>query len=89
MAGSVCGVSDERRDPLEARREGSGWRRYALGIAALILAVFVIQNSQTVRVEFLLTQTDTPLIFALLFAGALGALIGWAAPKVRRDSKRD
>ena len=25
-----------------------------------------------------------PLIFALLLVGALGALIGWAAPRVRR-----
>lgn len=89
MPGSLCEVSDERQDALGPRREGPGWKRYAFGVAALVLTVFVIQNSQTVRVEFLFTQTDTPLIFALLFAGALGALIGWAAPKLRRDRSRD
>jgi uncharacterized integral membrane protein len=35
-------------------------------------------------VDFLFTTTDTPLIFALLIAGVLGALIGWLAPRVRR-----
>jgi len=50
------------------RREGRGWRFYLLAAAAIILLVFVIQNSQSVRVEFLFTSTDTPLIFALLVA---------------------
>jgi len=66
------------------RREGRGWRFYLLATAAIILLVFVIQNSQSVRVEFLFTSTDTPLIFALLVAGGLGAVIGWAWPHVRR-----
>jgi uncharacterized integral membrane protein len=89
VTGSFRGVTEERRDPLTPRQEGSGWRRWAFGFAALILLVFVIQNSATVEVEFLFTTAETPLVFALLFSGALGAVIGWAAPKLRRDSKRD
>lgn len=69
------------------RADGVRWKRWALGIAAGILAVFVMQNSQSVKVEFLFTEIDTPLVFALLFAGALGALIGWAAPRVRRGGR--
>jgi uncharacterized integral membrane protein len=71
-------------DPHQRRDEGTNWRRWALLAAAVVLIVFVIQNSQAVSVDFLFTTTDTPLIFALLIAGVLGALIGWLAPRVRR-----
>lgn len=75
-------------EPLEGtRREGTNWKRWAAAIAALVLIIFVAQNSQKVRVDFLFTQTETPLVFALLIAGALGALIGWAAPRVRRRDR--
>lgn len=71
------------------RKEGRGWRFYVLVAAAIVLLVFVIQNSQEVEVEFLFTSTRTPLIFALLVAGALGAVIGWAWPHVRRGRRRE
>jgi uncharacterized integral membrane protein len=78
------------RDPREGapRQEGRGWRFYLIIGAALLLLIFVIQNSQKVPVEFLFSSTETPLFFALLLAGALGALIGWAWPHVHRDRKR-
>jgi uncharacterized integral membrane protein len=71
------------------RREGRGWRFYALIVAGVLLAVFVIQNSQSVEVEFLFSTVDTPLIFALLIAGGLGAVIGWAWPHVRRGRRAE
>jgi uncharacterized integral membrane protein len=72
-------------DPALPRRQGeTNWKRWALVVALIVLVVFVIQNSQEVTVDFLFTTTDTPLIFALLIAGALGALIGWLTPRVRR-----
>ena len=73
--------------PEAPRKQGHGWRTYVLGIAVLVLLIFVAQNSQKVTVDFLFTETDTPLIFALLLAGALGALIGWAWPHVRRSRR--
>lgn len=77
-----------REPPPEAPRStGRGWRTYVLAIAALILLIFVVQNSQKVDVDFLFTETQTPLIFALLIAGALGAVIGWAWPHVRRGRR--
>ena len=71
------------------RKEGRGWRFYVLVGAVILLLIFVIQNSQEVKVEFLFTSTDTPLIFALLIAGGLGALIGWAWPHVRRGRRQE
>ena len=41
------------------------------------------------QVDFLFIHTTTPLILALLIAGALGALIGWAAPHVRRGRRNE
>jgi uncharacterized integral membrane protein len=71
------------------RKEGRGWRFYVAIAAVVLLAVFVIQNSQDVEVEFLFTTTDTPLFLALLIAGGLGAVIGWAWPHVRRGRRRE
>jgi uncharacterized integral membrane protein len=69
------------------RKEGRGWRFWLFVAAGVLFAIFVIQNTQDVQVDFLLTTTDTPLFLALIIAGALGALIGWAAPRVRRGGR--
>ena len=72
-------------DPPElSKKEGRGWKSYALIIAGILLAILILQNLQEVEVRFLMIDARIPLIFALLLAGALGALIGWAAPRVRR-----
>jgi uncharacterized integral membrane protein len=65
----------------------TSWRTWALGIAVLLAIIFIAQNAQKVKVDFLFVHTTTPLIFALLISGILGALIGWLAPRVR--SHRD
>lgn len=70
--------------PEVPKKEGRGWKTYALGIAGVLLAILILQNLQEVEVRFLFVNTQIPLIFALLIVGALGALVGWAAPRVRR-----
>jgi uncharacterized integral membrane protein len=77
--------------PIEGlpRKEGRGWRFWLLLAAGVLLLIFVAQNSQDVQVEFLFTTTDTPLFLALLLAGGLGAVIGWAAPRIRRGGRDD
>jgi uncharacterized integral membrane protein len=74
-------------DELQARAQRRSWRPWALGIAVLLVVIVVAQNAQKVKVDFLFVHTTTPLIFALLISGILGALIGWLAPRVR--SHRD
>jgi uncharacterized integral membrane protein len=76
-------------DPIMPRKEGLGWKGWALGIAGVLLAILILQNLQEVEVKFLFINTTIPLIFALLIVGALGALIGWAAPRVRRGGPGD
>ena len=70
----------------EQRSRGGGeWKRYVVGVAIVLLLILVVQNAQKVEVNFFFAETKTPLVFALLVAGGLGALIGWLAPRVRRN----
>ncbi len=63
---------------------GSRWRLY-VAIGAIVLAfIFILQNSQKVEVKFFFSSTETPLIFALLFATLLGFVIGLGLPRFRR-----
>jgi len=76
-------------DPITPRKEGRGWKVYALGLAGVLLAILILQNLQEVEVKFLFINATIPLIFALLIVGGLGAVIGWAAPRVRRGGPKD
>ena len=49
-----------------------------------MVVILIAQNSQDVKVKFLFVDTTTPLIFALLIAAVLGAVIGYVGPLVRR-----
>lgn len=66
-----------------------GWRTYAAGAVAIVVLLFVIQNSQKVAVDFIFATTDTPLFFVIVVSVALGWLIGWLLPHVRRDRRRE
>jgi uncharacterized integral membrane protein len=69
------------------KKEGRGWRFYLLSIAGVLLLILVAQNFQQVEFDFLFIHTETPLIVAMLIAGALGAVIGWALPHFRRGRR--
>lgn len=64
--------------------EGPGWRTWLLLVVGAVLVVFVALNSQEVEVKFIVGSAEMPLIFALVIAAALGALVGWALPRLRR-----
>ncbi len=69
------------------KKEGRGWRFWTLVVAGVLFLILILQNAQEVEVDFLFINTTTPLIVALLIAGGLGALIGWALPHVRRSRR--
>ena len=73
----------------QKRSSNRGWRVYAAGAIAVLVLVFVIQNSQKVEFNFLFANTSTPLFFVIAISVALGALIGWMFPHVRRDRRRE
>ena len=49
-------MADERLGPDHGRQGGTNWKLWAAGVAALILAIFVIQNSQKVVIDFLFVE---------------------------------
>ncbi len=70
-------------------RKQVNWRGWAVGILVAIVVIVALQNSQQVRVDVLFVTVDAPLIVTLLAAVAIGALIGYVAPLVRRHRRAE
>ena len=63
------------------------WRRWLLVGGLLLLLLLMALNSQKVTVHLIFTTIQMPLIFALLIAALLGAVVGWAVPRLRRSNQ--
>lgn len=59
-----------------------------VGIVGVILVLFIVSNGHGTDLNFLWLNANMPLWAVILIAGALGALIGWLVPAVRRGNKR-
>ena len=70
-------------------KKGVSWRAWVIGVAVALLVLFVALNSHQVKVNFIVGSAQTPLIFALLIAAALGAVIGYVGPLVRRHRREE
>jgi uncharacterized integral membrane protein len=69
------------------QRKPVNWRAWIVGVLVAIVVIVALQNSQQVRVDVLFITVDAPLIVTLLAAVAIGALIGYVAPLVRRHRR--
>lgn len=67
----------------------ANWRAWAVGILVALVVIVALQNSQQVRVDVLFVTVDAPLIVTLLAAVAIGALIGYVTPVVRRHRRSE
>lgn len=65
------------------------WRAWAVGVLVAVVVIVALQNSQQVRIDVLFVTVDAPLIVTLLVAVAIGALIGYAAPVIRRHRRAE
>jgi uncharacterized integral membrane protein len=65
------------------------WRAWAVGILVGLVVIIALQNSQRVRVEVLFVTLNAPLIVTLLAAVAIGALIGYVTPVLRRHRREE
>ena len=74
-------MTDEPRITGQKQR---GARFYIIVALIVLAAIFILQNTQQVKVKFFFSTTTIPLIFGLLLAAVLGFLIGLGLPRFRR-----
>lgn len=67
----------------------ANWRAWAVGALIALVAIVALQNSQQVRVDVLFLTVDAPLIVTLLVAVAIGAVIGYVTPVLRRHRRAE
>jgi uncharacterized integral membrane protein len=62
-------------------------RTWLVGALVALVLIVALQNSQEVQVDVLFLNMSAPLIVILLVAVAVGALIGYLAPVLRRHRR--
>lgn len=72
---------------MHSEKKPTNWRAWVVGSLVALVVVVALQNSQEVRIDVLFVTIDAPLIVTLLVAVAIGALIGYVAPLVRRHRR--
>lgn len=65
------------------------WRAWLVGLLMALLLIVALQNSQRVRVDILFVNLSAPLIVIILGAAAIGAVVGYVGPVVRRHRRHD
>jgi len=68
-------------------KKPTNWRAWLVGILSALVLIVALQNSQTVSFDVLFASFKAPLIVVILLAAAIGALIGYVAPVVRRHRR--
>ena len=65
------------------------WRAWLVGVLVALVLIVALQNSQEVSFEVLFASFKAPLIVIILVAVAIGALIGYVAPVLRRHRREE
>ena len=89
-------TSDEGNEGKGDKREGmpAGRPRTAQAVTAallivgLLLAIFVLQNTQSTEIEFLVWSTSAPLAGALMLAAVLGGILAALVVYIRQRQFR-
>ena len=83
----------KRSKSSEPKDEASGiagvsWKWILLGVLAIYALLLIIFNSKTVSLNFVVISTKTRVVWLVLLSVALGMLIMWLIPKIRRHRKK-
>ncbi|MEK6250393.1 MAG: LapA family protein [Actinomycetota bacterium] len=70
-------------------KKGVNWRAWTVGVLIALVVIVALQNSQKVKVDVLFITTTAPLIATLLVAVAIGAVIGYVGPLIRRHRREE
>ena len=75
---------DEAPSPRPEKRQLPPARLVVAGIAGVLVLWFAIVNSQRVKVDYIIAERESRLIFVILGSSLLGALAGALVRRVRR-----
>ncbi|HEX6667488.1 MAG TPA: LapA family protein [Solirubrobacterales bacterium] len=65
------------------------WRAWGIGALVALVLIVALQNSQEVSFDVLFASFQAPLIVILLVSVAIGAVIGYAFPVLRRHRREE
>jgi len=74
---------------MQQEKKPVNWRAWVVGILSALVLIVALQNSQEVSFEVLFASFNAPLIVVILLATAIGVLIGYIAPLVRRHRREE
>jgi uncharacterized integral membrane protein len=74
---------------MQPEKKPINWRAWLVGILSALVLIVALQNSQEVSFDVLFASLNAPLIVIILLAAAIGVLIGYIAPLVRRHRRED
>ena len=80
--------SSERTDE-RSGIAGVSWKVILLAALAIYAVLLIVFNSKTVSVNFVFVTEKTRVIWLVLLSVALGALIMWLLPRIRRQRNRN
>ena len=63
---------------------GRGTRFWVIVVVVVLAIIFAAVNFQKVTIDFIVGDTEAPLVIALLISGFFGFIIGLALPRFRR-----
>lgn len=74
---------------MQRERKPINWRAWLVGLLSALLLIVALQNSQEISFDVLFASLEAPLIVVILLAAAIGALIGYIAPLIRRHRREE
>lgn len=74
---------------MQQEKKPVNWRAWLVGVLSALVLIVALQNSQEVSFDVLSASFKAPLIVVILLAAAVGALIGYIAPLVRRHHRQE
>jgi uncharacterized integral membrane protein len=74
---------------MQQEKKPVNWRAWLVGVLSALVLIVALQNSQEVSFDVLFASFNAPLIVVILLAAAIGALIGYIAPLVRRHRREE
>ena len=74
---------------MQQQKKPINWRAWLVGILSALVLIVALQNSQEVSFDVLFASFTAPLIVVILLAAAIGVLIGYIAPLVKRHRREE